>query len=102
MNRVDEIRTILEKRGLDGIILSDIYEVSWATGFTGDDSHCVVTKDAAVFFTDFRYIAHAISTHHPSPAACHRNNFSETFQCFFQEVLFTSVATTHPLSQLIE
>lgn len=59
MNRVDEIRTILEKRGLDGIILSDIYEVSWATGFTGDDSHCVVTKDDAVFFTDFRYTEQA-------------------------------------------
>ena len=59
MSRIDDIRDILKKKELDSLLLSDVTEVSWATGFSGDDSHCIVTKSDAVFFTDFRYTEQA-------------------------------------------
>lgn len=59
MSRIDDIRDILKKKELDSLLLSDVAEVSWATGFSGDDSHCIVTKSDAVFFTDFRYTEQA-------------------------------------------
>ena len=59
MNRVELIRKELEKLGAYALLLSDVAEVSWATGFTGDDSHCLITKNDAFFFTDFRYTEQA-------------------------------------------
>ncbi len=60
MNRLDAVRAAMNAAELDALLLSDVAEVSWATGFTGDDSHCLITHDGAWFFTDFRYTEQAV------------------------------------------
>lgn len=59
MQRLEKIRAMMEEAKLDAVLLSDVAQVSWATGFTGDDSHCVITFEGAYFFTDFRYTEQA-------------------------------------------
>ena len=59
LSKIDDIRGFINAEHLDAVLLSDEMEVSWATGFTGDDSHCLITKDEAVFYTDFRYLEQA-------------------------------------------
>lgn len=55
MNRIKVIREALKAADIDAAFLGDEVEVSWATGFTGDDSHCLITQSESLFYTDFRY-----------------------------------------------
>jgi Xaa-Pro aminopeptidase len=56
---VREIRTRLKNAGLDAIILTQGADVTYATGFLGEDSWAVVTKTGAHLITDSRYTEQA-------------------------------------------
>jgi len=51
--------TILLKRlpelGVDGLLITDINNVRYLTGFTGSSGFLIITKGYSVFVTDFRY-----------------------------------------------
>jgi Xaa-Pro aminopeptidase len=57
--RVRSIRGLLKNAGLDAIILTRASDVTYVTGFLGQDSWAVVTSSAAYLITDSRYVEQA-------------------------------------------
>jgi Xaa-Pro aminopeptidase len=54
--RGDRLAALLAERGLDCVLVSNLVNVRWLTGFTGTNGACVVSGDERLFFTDFRYV----------------------------------------------
>ncbi|MBP7175286.1 MAG: aminopeptidase P family protein [Thermoclostridium sp.] len=53
------LRNILDKEGLDGLIISSRPNTFYYTGFTGTTSKCLVTRERAYLVVDFRYTTQA-------------------------------------------
>ncbi len=49
------LRKKLRQLNVDGILVTDLLNVKYLTGFTGSSGYAVITKTDAVFVTDFRY-----------------------------------------------
>jgi Xaa-Pro aminopeptidase len=60
MDRPDRLAAQIEQRGLDALLVTELVNVRWLTGFTGSNGLAVVGAgaDAAqrLFLTDFRYL----------------------------------------------
>ena len=54
--RADRLLEVLADRGLDALVVTNLTNVRYLTGFTGSNGACVVGRDERVFFTDFRYV----------------------------------------------
>ena len=54
--RVAKVRSALGKV-LDGggLLVTNFADVSWLTGFEGDDSYALITTDRVILISDFRY-----------------------------------------------
>ena len=61
MTRTDRLVELLEARDLDSLLITDLVNVRYLTGFTGSSGACVVTRNERVFLTDFRYVEQARS-----------------------------------------
>lgn len=55
-DRVERIREQMAKRDIDGLILTNLENVRYSTGFTGSTAVAVVTPKRAVILLDSRYI----------------------------------------------
>ena len=61
--RTRAIRQLLDKKNIDCLILTKRANVTYTTGFSGDDSWAVVTGRAIYLLTDSRYIEQAAKLH---------------------------------------
>ena len=52
---------VLAERELDALVVTELTNVRYLTGFTGTNGVCVVSGDERLFFTDFRYTERAES-----------------------------------------
>jgi Xaa-Pro aminopeptidase len=57
MSRADRLVALLD--GLDSLLVSDLVNVRYLTGFTGTNGACVLTRDERFFLTDSRYTEQA-------------------------------------------
>lgn len=57
--RADRLEGLLADRGVDALLVSDLVDVRWLTGFTGSSALAVVGPSVRRFVTDFRYLAQA-------------------------------------------
>jgi Xaa-Pro aminopeptidase len=57
--RADRLAGLLGERELDCLLVTDLVNVRYLTGFTGTNGGCVVTPDERLFLTDFRYVERA-------------------------------------------
>lgn len=55
-DRIARLRSSLVEEGLDALLVSSFVNVTYLTGFTGDDSYLLVTRDGQVLLSDFRYV----------------------------------------------
>lgn len=55
MNRAGALKASLGARGVEGLLISDLKNVRYLTGFTGSSAFVIITPHQRVFFTDFRY-----------------------------------------------
>ncbi|MEA2357479.1 MAG: Xaa-Pro aminopeptidase [Solirubrobacteraceae bacterium] len=56
-DRADRVADALEAREADLLLVTDLYNVRWLTGFTGSNAAAVVGRDGTRrFVTDFRYL----------------------------------------------
>ncbi len=55
MNRLTAITDALGAKGVDGIIITDLKNVRYLSGFTGSSACLLITGKHRLFFTDFRY-----------------------------------------------
>ena len=59
MSRADRLEALLAEEELDALLVTDLVNVRYLTGYTGTNGVCVVGPDLRVFFTDFRYVVQA-------------------------------------------
>jgi Xaa-Pro aminopeptidase len=57
--RTDRLVGLIEERGLDCLLVTNLVNVRYLTGFTGTNGACIVTPDERLFLTDFRYVEQA-------------------------------------------
>jgi Xaa-Pro aminopeptidase len=57
--RTDRLMELLTERELDCLLVTDLVNVRYLTGFTGTNGACVVTPGERLFLTDFRYVEQA-------------------------------------------
>src|SRR4051812_6274789 len=57
MDRPDRVAAQLAERGLDALLVTNLVNVRWLTGFTGSNALALVgPADQRLFLTDFRYL----------------------------------------------
>ena len=59
MSRGDRVAARLEERGLDLLLVTDLINLRYLTGFTGTNGLAIVGPDTRRFLTDFRYVERA-------------------------------------------
>jgi Xaa-Pro aminopeptidase len=59
VSRGDRLVALLEERSLDCLLVTDLVNVRYLTGFTGTNGACLVSPEERSFFTDFRYAERA-------------------------------------------
>src|SRR3954469_25260621 len=57
--RADRLLDLLRERELDCLLVSNLVNVRYLTGFTGTNGACIVTPEERLFPTDFRYVDQA-------------------------------------------
>jgi Xaa-Pro aminopeptidase len=57
--RVDRLVDKVAERELDALLVNDLTNVRWVTGFTGSNGVALVGRDVRLFATDFRYVEQA-------------------------------------------
>jgi Xaa-Pro aminopeptidase len=58
-DRADRLAALLRERELDALLVTDLVDVRWLTGFNGTNGACLVGADARLLLTDFRYLEQA-------------------------------------------
>jgi Xaa-Pro aminopeptidase len=59
VSRADRLVALLDERSLDWLLVTNLVNVRWLTGFTGTNGACLVSRDERLFLTDFRYVERA-------------------------------------------
>ncbi len=59
MSRADRVQDRLAEAGADALLVTDLVNVGYLTGFTGSSGLCVVGEGLRRFVTDFRYVEQA-------------------------------------------
>jgi len=54
--RQQDLRKVLDERGLDGMLITNLTNVRYISGFTGSAASCLITPEGQYFVTDGRYI----------------------------------------------
>ncbi len=54
-SRREKLRRLLRKSGADALLVSNFLNVTYLTGFTGDDSYMLLTRDGEFLVSDSRY-----------------------------------------------
>ena len=57
--RADQVVDSLAQREIDSLIVHDLVNVRWLTGFTGTSGLALIGPDVRLFVTDFRYVEQA-------------------------------------------
>jgi Xaa-Pro aminopeptidase len=57
--RADRLADLLGERELDCLLVTNLVNVRYLTGFTGTNAACVVSREERLFLTDFRYVERA-------------------------------------------
>ncbi len=57
--RIERLRASLAERGLHALLITDIANIRWATGFTGSHAYALVSADDAWLAVDSRYSVQA-------------------------------------------
>jgi Xaa-Pro aminopeptidase len=59
MSSISKVREKMEKTGLPALLVSNVDNAGWLTGFSGSSANIVVTPKEALFITDSRYTIQA-------------------------------------------
>ena len=54
--RQAKLQGVLSQKGLDGILITNLTNIKYISGFTGSAATCLITPDGQYFITDGRYI----------------------------------------------
>ena len=54
--RQQDLRKVLDERGFDGMLITNLTNIRYISGFTGSAASCLITPEGQYFITDGRYI----------------------------------------------
>ena len=57
--RIERVRRALDGKGLDALLVTDLTNVRYLTGFSGTNGQLLITRSGATFMSDTRYAARA-------------------------------------------
>ncbi len=69
LQRCEKLRKLLKKSDAGAMLVTDVVNVTWLTGFTGDSSYLLVFPDGVVLISDSRFMLQI-------PAECPGLNFT--------------------------
>lgn len=79
LNRISKLRTVLQERGLDAMLITSGVNRRYLSGFTGSSGYVLVTGEQAYLLTDFRYMTQAADQAYPGVSVVeHGIKFIET------------------------
>ncbi len=55
LGRLRSLRRLLKRQGVEGLLITNLSNIRYLSGFTGSSALLLVLQDEAVLFTDFRY-----------------------------------------------
>ena len=64
--RAEQVTDRLAERELDSLLVNDLVNVRWLTGFTGTNGLALIGRELKLFVTDFRYVEQADAQVPPS------------------------------------
>jgi Xaa-Pro aminopeptidase len=64
--RAERLIDLLPEAGLDLLLVTDLINVRYLTGYTGSNGLALIGPQTRVFITDFRYVEQAAAEVHPS------------------------------------
>lgn len=53
--RVEQVRRLLKQQGLEALLVTNVLNVTWLTGFSGDSSNLLITKNKVILVSDTRF-----------------------------------------------
>lgn len=59
MRQLKQVRSILENKGLDAVLISNQFNMRYISGFTGGTGYLYISQKRSVVLTDFRYTIQA-------------------------------------------
>jgi Xaa-Pro aminopeptidase len=59
MSRTDKAREKMQKAKLDALLVTDLANIRYLSGFSGSTSTVLITRDRSIIFVDFRYVLQA-------------------------------------------
>lgn len=59
MEKLTKLRSMLRQEGIDGLLLTNSYNRTYMTGFTGTAGVVLLSAERTLFITDFRYVEQA-------------------------------------------
>jgi Xaa-Pro aminopeptidase len=75
--RITKLRARLEGAGIDGVLVTNLTNVRYLTGFSGTNGAVLVTSEAATFFSDPRYRARAADLVQGAEVVIYRDRLTE-------------------------
>ncbi len=58
-SRAERLQEQVTERGLDALLVTELVNLRWLTGFTGSNGAAIVGPGRRIFLTDFRYLTQA-------------------------------------------
>jgi Xaa-Pro aminopeptidase len=59
MSRADRLEAVLAEKELDALLVTNVVNVRYLTGYTGTNGTCLIGQGIRLFLTDFRYVTQA-------------------------------------------
>lgn len=78
MSNLERLRTALRKMGIGSVILNEIGNVQWASGFTGSSAWIILQDGHGAFITDSRYTIQATEEVRELPVVTYANPTTST------------------------
>ena len=107
--RISRLQTEIQKAELDGLLVTNLTNVRYLTGFSGTNAQLLVTAEEAVFFSDPRYRARAAATVTAAEVDIYQFNVTEvlasraaTIQRLGVEALSMTIAQRDDLAARLE
>ena len=57
--RIERLRKVMQQQNLPAILITNAYNRTYVSGFTGSAGYVLITLDRAFLLTDFRYMTQA-------------------------------------------
>ncbi|ADD02341.1 peptidase M24 [Thermoanaerobacter mathranii subsp. mathranii str. A3] len=96
--RLQNLKELMRKKNIEAFVIYKPVNVTYITGFTGDDSVAFVTHDRAIFITDGRYTEQAVKEVKNFEVIEHKNGIKEVLKEYIKTLGIKKLAFEESVS----